>query len=601
MTEAESPPPRAWLRADRLVMTATILLVVCIAALAAGVLSLAQLQEDAAREGGRTRALRAAAFGLTSAVSQVESSQRGYLLSGDTHFLSDFDDGAAEAVKRSADLDTLTQGDAELRPGAEQSIHLAGAAIAQMRADIRLRHGPPPGVAQLHSAVAAAERATDTLDPQADALLAAIEHRADTIRQQNAHARGSLFWLGGVLAVLSLLTAGVAVWSIRSERRSWRSALAVMVAANAEAEISRAKSAASDLAKTRFLAAASHDMRQPLHALTLYLSALERRVEGEEARGILAKAERATQSLVRMFNTLLDLARIQADVVKPEISIFPLQDLIDRVIAEHPEAEIAGPLPPTALEVRSDPVLLERLLRNLVSNAVRHGGGGARISVEQRGVQADIAVIDSGPGIPEEDQERVFEEFVRLDGRAGAEGLGLGLAIVRRIADILGAKLELRSSTGKGATFMLGVPIARMSAPSPAKLVASDRTARGIQILVMDDDPLALEAESAVLRDLGAEVRGCGNETEVQSAIEAGFKPRLLVMDLRIDGVLDGIAIAERAQRRLAPPPRVLMVTGDTAPETLSQLRASGHAWLIKPVSRDDFVAAIASLREEVS
>jgi len=593
-------PTRAWLlRADRLVMTATALLVICIAALAIGILSLAHVQEDAAREGSRTRALRAAAFALTQAVAQAESSQRGYLLSGEEHFRSDFDQRANNEAVRARDLTALS--DDELQPNIERSAAAAAAVVARLHADIDLRQGHALNTLQARSAAMETKHATDQLAVESSALLGAIESRADEVRAQNTVARTSLFWLGGVLAALSMIAAGLAIWAIRSERNSWRGALAVMVAANAEAEISRAKSAASDLAKTRFLAAASHDMRQPLHALTLYLSALERRIESEEARGILAKAERATHSLVGMFNTLLDLARIQADVVKPEIVAFPLQDVIDRVMAEQPGANITGPTPPTQIEVRSDSLLLERLLRNLVSNALRHGGGAARITVDMRGGQVEISVIDNGPGIAPEDQERVFEEFVRLDGRAGAEGLGLGLTIVKRISDILGSKLELHSTPGQGAAFTISVPIARVSAAAQPRPSMIERTAGGVSILVMDDDPLALEAESAVLRDIGAEVRSCRNEAEVQAVIETGFKPRLLVMDLRIDGILDGVAIAERARRRLNPPAKVLMVTGDTAPETLTQLRACGHAWLIKPVSRDDLAAAIASLREEVA
>ncbi|MES1203350.1 MAG: hybrid sensor histidine kinase/response regulator, partial [Pseudomonadota bacterium] len=359
----------------------------------------------------------------------------------------------------------------------------------------------------------------------------------------------------------------------------------------------RAKAAASDMAKTRFLAAASHDMRQPLHALTLYLSALQRRIETDEAKGILAKAERATQSMVGMFNTLLDLARIQADVVKPEIEIIAVQEVIDRVLGEHPDADVKGPTPPTTIEAKSDPVLLERLLRNLVSNALRHGGGAARIAVEARRDRVLISVSDQGPGIPEEEQERIFEEFVRLDGRAGAEGLGLGLAIVKRLADLLGATLEVRSAVNEGATFIVGLPLAGTHAPAQTAAPAVEIMAANAPILVMDDDPLALEAEMGVLRDLGAEVRGCANEADLQAALDAGFRPRLLVMDLRIDGELVGVDIATRARARLTPPPRVLMVTGDTAPETLARLRASGYGWLIKPVSRADFADAVTSAR----
>ncbi|HVY84708.1 MAG TPA: ATP-binding protein [Caulobacterales bacterium] len=590
---AAEPQGSSWLSADRLVMIAAALLVACVAMLAIGVFGLAQLQERSAQEGARTRALRAETYALTQAAADAESNERAFLLTNDARYPRAYADSVASMRDHIARMRALTAHDAQLEPAVERVATLSVRAIETTGQVIAPRRS------RSQSLTFEASNAIDALRDEIAPLLSQIENRANEIRDRNTRTRATLYWMSVVLILLSLFSAGVAFWAIRAERRSWRAALALMVQANAEAELSRAKSAASDTAKTRFLAAASHDMRQPLHALTLYLSALQRRIEGEEARNILAKAERATHSMVGMFNTLLDLARIQADVVKPENEVFALQEVIDRVLGEHPGANLTGPSPPTLIKANTDPVLLERLLRNLVSNALRHGGGAARIEVLPRGERALITVRDNGPGIPVEEQERIFEEFVRLDGRAGAEGLGLGLAIVKRIADLLGATLELRSTPGQGAAFTVGVVLAGIGHIAPPTASNMHEGEIDAAILVMDDDPLALEAEMSVLRDLGAEVRGCVNEAEVTAAIESGFKPRLLVMDLRIDGVLAGVDIAHRAQARLQPPPRVLMVTGDTAPETLAQLRASGHDWLIKPVSRDDLATAVLSARTE--
>jgi signal transduction histidine kinase len=601
MADSGEPTAHPWLpRADRLVLVAAIMLVACTAALAVGLLLLARMQEQAAQAGAVTRAMRASTFSLLQAALDAETGQRGYLLTNDTRFLEPFDRGAANASVHVTNLRELAAGDSELRALADraegESIH----AISLLTESITLRRGGRLSSAQVHAVALQSKDSMDALRATAGELLGNIERRADAIREQNATTRLWLYWVGAILAALSLLAAALAAWGMRFERKSWRQSLAVMVRANYEAENARQKAAASDLAKTRFLAAASHDMRQPLHALTLYLSALQRRVEGEEARAILTKMERATQSMVGMFSTLLDLARIQADVVTPELSAFALQDVLDRVIGEHPGDDITGPSPPTTLEVRSDPVLLERLLRNLISNALRHGGGAATITIERKGGVAEIAVTDDGPGIALEDQERMFEEFVRLDGRGGAEGLGLGLAIVKRIADLLHADLEVRSAPGEGASFTVRLPI-EYSPPAPAAAVPdATRIVAGTPILVMDDEPLALEAVTGTLRDLGALVRACADEAEVQAALDEGFKPRLLVMDLRIHGELAGVDIANRARARLEPKPRVIMVTGDTAPQTLSALRASGHAWLIKPVSPDDLAAAVARARSGV-
>ncbi|MEJ0060815.1 MAG: CHASE3 domain-containing protein [Terricaulis sp.] len=587
-----------WLpRADRLVLVATVMLVACTAALAVGLFLLARMQSDAATAGAGTRAMRSATFSLLQAALDAETGQRGYLLTNDESFLEPYDRGAANASVHIQNLRELTAGDPPLRALADRADGQAIHALSLLEESIALRRNGRLTSAQVHAVALQSKESMNNLRATAGELLTNIESRADAIREQNAKTRLWLNWVGAILASLSLIAAGLAAWGTRFERKSWRESLAVMVRANYEAENARQKAAASDLAKTRFLAAASHDMRQPLHALTLYLSALQRRVEGEEARAILTKMERATQSMVGMFSTLLDLARIQADVVTPEIEIFPLQDVLDRIIAEHPGADLAGPSPPTYLEVRSDPVLLERLLRNLVSNALRHGGGAARISVQRMNDVAEIAVTDKGAGIAPEDQERVFEEFVRLDGRSGAEGLGLGLAIVKRIADLLHADLELRSAPGEGASFLLRLPIEQASHAAPSAAPSTARIVEGMPILVMDDEPLALEAVAGTLRDLGAHVRACANEADLNALLDEGFSPRILVMDLRIKGELEGVDIADRARARLEEKPRVIMVTGDTAPETLSALRASGHAWLIKPVSRDDLASAVARAR----
>ncbi len=347
----------------------------------------------------------------------------------------------------------------------------------------------------------------------------------------------------------------------------------------------------ADLAKTRFLAVASHDMRQPLHALTLYLSALERRVENEETRSIIYKMERATNSMVTMFSTLLDLARIQAGVITPEIARFPLQDIFDRIVAEHPGGQVeAGP---TSIVLLSDASLIERALRNLVSNAVKHGGGAAQLSAAIVGNRAEIAVSDNGPGISEEDQARIFDEFVRLDSRSG-EGLGLGLAIVKRIAELLDSPVHIVSSPGHGARFVLRAHLAGAGATRTPRLVNPVAHMSGAAVLVIDDDALAREAVAGAMADLGAVVRSAGNEAEAEAVLADGFIPRLLVMDLRIDGELAGVAIAHRLQGKFDSSMRVIVVTGDTGPETLSLLRTSGYRWLIKPVSPQDLSAVAA-------
>ncbi len=210
-----------------------------------------------------------------------------------------------------------------------------------------------------------------------------------------------------------------------------------------------------DSARARFLTAISHDMRQPLHALLLYLGALDRRVHDEEARAVLSKADRAAQSLADMFESLISLARLEANKVEPEIISVSLKALFDDLIAKSraTRADV------TQLHISSDPALLEIILQNLISNAIKHGGGEAHLSAHVRDGAVEIAVRDAGPGIAAEDQERIFVEFTRLDS-APADGLGLGLTIAKDLATLLGHTIEVRSAPGAGATFVVRAPLA---------------------------------------------------------------------------------------------------------------------------------------------
>jgi CheY-like chemotaxis protein len=406
---------------------------------------------------------------------------------------------------------------------------------------------------------------------------------ADNSRVEERRSTGRLYWLAAALAVLAMIAVALTGLAFYYERKAWRDTFGALSAAREAAEDAREKAAASDLAKTRFLAVASHDMRQPLHALSLYLSALDRRIENPEARGILAKMERATDSMIAMFSTLLDLARVQAGAVDPEIADFALQDVFDRLSAENPGGKVH--IAPTSLSLHSDPALIERALRNLIANALKHGGGEVWLSARAVSGRAEIVVADNGPGIAEAYQEKIFDEFVRLESRG--EGLGLGLSIVRGIAAALEMPLDLESAPGQGARFILRPRLAHEHAEA-AKPGAESGSLDGAFALVVDDEQLAREAVASALTDIGARVRTAGDEAEALAILDTGFVPRLLVMDLRIDGQLQGIDIANRLRARIVPVPHVIVITGDTAADTLALLQETGFAWLIKPVNPRD-------------
>lgn len=206
----------------------------------------------------------------------------------------------------------------------------------------------------------------------------------------------------------------------------------------------------SDSSKTRFLTAIGHDLRQPLHALLLYLSALERRVTDNETRAVLRKADQAAQSLVCMIEGLIHLARLDAGKVETEFHDVDVQGIFDEMVASAPGTTADA----TTLKVRSDPELLRAIIQQLVSNADTHGGGAAHLSAASVGGEIEIKVRDDGPGIDPNDHTRIFEEFVRLDG-APSTGLGVGLAIAAKLASLLRHKIEVRSALGEGATFVV--------------------------------------------------------------------------------------------------------------------------------------------------
>ncbi|MBC7767575.1 MAG: response regulator [Phycisphaerales bacterium] len=523
----------------------------------------------------RVRAARSELIEASQARYEAEAIAALYAETGDRDLLAEFDAAKAIARQHLTTLRITTAADAEAQASVTRLEDLLerrfDALGAETSASSRVF---PPG--QPRDDLQAAFRAEST------ALFVLLDGRIDRARDAESAIRGQLSILAVALALLSLVGSGLAMFALRRERTQWR-------LAHAAAEDARAKADASDIAKSRFLAVASHDMRQPLHALTLYLTALERRVESSEARDIVTKMDRAVHSMVGMFASLLDLARLQAGVIKPDIADSALQPIFDAIAAEHPGAKVD--VAPTQLSVLTDSRLLERVISNLVANAVKHGGS-ARVSTRTVNGDAEITIADEGPGIAFEDQERIFNEFERLGARS--DGLGLGLTIVRRLAELLDISVDLQSVPGEGASFILRVPRATTPAAVTVPAVGADAL-RGVPVLAMDDDALAREAIAGLLRDLGAHVRACANGEEAEAIVQQGYKPDLLVLDLRIEGELRGLDIAERLRAHLAPAPPVIMITGDTEQQTLEALRASGHAWLIKPINPNDLSAAAAT------
>jgi len=360
-------------------------------------------------------------------------------------------------------------------------------------------------------------------------------------------------------------------------------------------------------AKSRFLAAASHDLRQPVHALSLFVGALGQRPLDAESRLLVGQVQGAVDAMGTMFNALLDVSQLDAGMVPVRQQALALLPLLQRIATD--EGALADRkglrlrLKAAALVVRSDGVLLERVLRNLVANAVNYTDrGGVLISARQRGGEVVVRIIDTGIGIAPDRQGEVFHELVQLHNpeRDRNKGLGLGLAIVRRLVDLLGVPLALRSVPGRGTVFTL-----RLAAAGPAELAslkvapsasaAAARPTAGELALVVDDDADIRAGMTQLLTGWGLRVisaEGLADLLPQLMGLQA--PPCLLICDYRLRGGEDGLSVASALQDLFNDDLPVILVTGDTSPERLRQASASGHVLLHKPVSPLALQAAMA-------
>ena len=366
----------------------------------------------------------------------------------------------------------------------------------------------------------------------------------------------------------------------------------------------RATAESANRGKSQFLAAASHDLRQPLHAMGLFAAALAVRVRDPEVRPLVASIRASVEALEELFAQLLDLSRLDAGALKPARATVPLGPLLARLAADFgPQASVAGlalRVVPTRLAVDADPVLLERILRNLVANAVRYTpAGGIVIGVRRRAGAVRVDVIDSGIGIAERDRARVFDEFVQLTAaprpHAGGRGMGLGLAIVHRLATLCGQQLELASVPGRGSRFSITLTRAnlrrrdgRTQRADEIHLAAATRTLAGRRILVVDDDPAVVAAMRALFASWKATAVGGADASSALAALAAADNGRhavdLIVADLRLADGQSGIDAIAQLRAALGSATPAFVVSGDTSGAAQAEVRAAGVELLLKPV-----------------
>ena len=351
----------------------------------------------------------------------------------------------------------------------------------------------------------------------------------------------------------------------------------------------------ANLAKSRFLAAATHDLRQPMHALTLFVAALKERIHYPEVSRIVYNIESSVTAMQGMFNALLDISRLDAGVLQAHPRDFHLQDLFDRLLLDFSphamEKQIRLSIVPTRAIVRTDPVLLERILMNLISNGIRYTvEGGVVVGCRRAKGGLRIEVWDSGKGIPAHRQKEIFQEFVQLNNpeRDRNKGLGLGLAIVERMARLLGTETEIKSIEDKGSVFSIKVSrgnakrvIEKSASPMP---IRRDEI-KGALVVFIDDESTILEGMEVLLRDWDCEpVIAASGLGALAALVAAGRPPDIIVSDYRLRDQENGIDVIAQIRRHYDLDIPGVLVSGDTGPELLREAKDKGLRILHKPV-----------------
>jgi signal transduction histidine kinase/CheY-like chemotaxis protein len=417
---------------------------------------------------------------------------------------------------------------------------------------------------------------------------------------------------GGALHVATALGCGVLIVTMfglaRIANANFNQTLRLRFEKDALAEELRSqkeRAEEANLSKSRFLAAASHDLRQPIHALGMFVGALGRHEMNQDMRRLVGSIEDSIGAMDGLFSSLLDISKLDAGIVEPNLRSFAIGPLIHRICREYAgEAlqkglwlEVCG----CGLSVHSDPVLLERILRNIVSNAIRYTERGkVLVGCRRDGHRLRIQVWDTGRGIARSQFERVFEEFYQIGNpeRDRDKGLGLGLAIVKRLTVLLDHPLTLQSKIGRGSVFTISVPVGAGDA-RPVAASAADPSPRSLEglVLVVDDEALVQDAMKSLLTSWGLDVIVAGSGDEMLERIASCLAaPDLILCDYRLRDEENGIDVIRRLQAEYNDDVPAVLITGDTASERLREARDSGFIVLNKPVANSKLRATLGNV-----
>ncbi|WP_127144899.1 ATP-binding response regulator [Pelagibacterium montanilacus] len=374
---------------------------------------------------------------------------------------------------------------------------------------------------------------------------------------------------------------------------------------NAELEKARAKADAANHEKTRFLAAASHDLLQPLNAARLYTSTLQERARGTSMAELATAIDASLNAVEEIMSTLLDISRMDSGGLKVSFARFNVMDLLRKIDIEFQplarEKDIELRVVGASFIVRSDRMLLARVVQNLVSNAIKYTRPGGRVLVgcRRRGKEVRLDVLDTGIGIDRHQHQLIFAEFSRLEqGARIAQGLGLGLSIVQRILKAIDHPLEIESVVGRGSRFSLTMPlIGRAEEPVAGPATAPAQTLAqftGLNVLCIDNERSILDAMAGLLENWGCEVRVAVSLKEIsQASMLEGWVPDLVLMDYHLDQT-SGLDAIEWLKQIVGGHLPAILVTADRTQAVRQLAEARGTAVLSKPVKPGALRALIA-------
>ena len=352
----------------------------------------------------------------------------------------------------------------------------------------------------------------------------------------------------------------------------------------------------ANLAKSRFLAAASHDLRQPLHALNLFVAQLRNETDQAERDRVAGRIDLAVGNMNELFNALLDISKLDAGALNASLSDFPVSNILRHIEATFAatarEKGLLLRVVPSSAWIRSDAILLERVLLNLVSNAIRYTPkGGIVLGCRHVGDRLRIDVCDSGVGIAEDQQRNIFGEFYQIAApdQGQRDGLGLGLAIVERLCALLKHPIGVDSTPGQGSRFHVTVPMVakRLGLEPPAAAAAAADPLRGKLIVVVDDDALVLEGTGGLLKSWGCRVVTAASDREALTKLD-GNRPDLIISDFHLHDGQTGIEVITALRGALQAPIAAFLISGDILPDRLREAQMKGLHLLHKPIAPDD-------------